>query len=153
MRLIALLVWLSLTGTVALAECSDTRIALRGPWGQAGFAVEIADTNASRARGLMFRETLPRFSGMLFVYDRPHRARFWMKNTLIPLDMIFLDQHGVVVSVHPMAEPHSLEPIDGGSGVLVVLEINGGLAETLGIAIGSEASHPAFGEDAQWVCE
>lgn len=151
-------IWLAFLIAVGAAspalseECRTGRLDLRGDWGTARFSVEIADTNATRAQGLMFRETLPRSSGMLFVYPRPQVAQFWMKNTLIPLDMIFAGADGVVRHVHSNAVPGDLTPIDGGSGVLAVLEINGGLAAALGISPGSQMRHPAFGETAAWPC-
>lgn len=126
------------------AACAPDVVELKGPRGTARFAVELADTDAERARGLMFREKLASSAGMLFVYDRPGRAAFWMKNTLIPLDMIFADPTGTVLRVHENAVPHDETPIDGGEGVLAVLEINGGLARRLGIGPGTVMRHPAF---------
>jgi uncharacterized membrane protein (UPF0127 family) len=91
---------------------------------------------------------------MLFVYPAPQRASFWMKNTLIPLDMIFADATGRVTRVHSNAVPGDETPIDGGEGVSFVLEINGGLARRLGIAPGAELRHPAVDPDtAAWPCE
>jgi uncharacterized membrane protein (UPF0127 family) len=149
----ALLALLLLPG-MAEAACRPDAVELRGPWGQARFAVEVADDAAERARGLMFRESLPRSSGMLFVYEGPQRATFWMKNTLIPLDMVFLDPAGRVLGVHAMARPGDETIIDGGPGVRAVLEINGGLAARLGIAAGSELRHPAFAEGPPaWPCD
>ena len=134
------------------AACDPGQVELRGDWGQARFAIEIADDDGERMRGLMFRESLPKSAGMLFVYDGPHRAQFWMKNTLIPLDMIFVDPRGVVTAVHDRAVPGDLTPIDGGEGVLAVLEVNGGLAGAMGIGPGTELHHPAFGDGAAWPC-
>lgn len=135
------------------AECRRDVAHLSGGWGELTFQVEIADTPRSRARGLMFRESLPRGAGMLFVYDRPQRAQFWMKNTLIPLDMLFLDRAGRVTRIHEQAVPGDLSLIDGGEGVFAVLEINGGLARRYGIDAGSVMQHPAFaGGPAAWPC-
>lgn len=133
--------------------CREDTVYLRGDFGTARFSVEVADTGKERARGLMFRESLPRSAGMLFVYGRPTVASFWMKNTLIPLDMIFVDERGVVRKVHARAVPGDLTPILGGDGIKAVLEINGGLAEAMGITAGSEMRHPAFGWGAAWPCE
>ncbi|MDR5654905.1 DUF192 domain-containing protein [Ruixingdingia sedimenti] len=134
--------------------CDPGAVDLRGPFGQARFSVELADTPVERAQGLMFRDSLPRGAGMLFVHDAPGRVAFWMKNTLIPLDMIFLDAQGRVTRVHPQAVPGDLTPIDGGGAVFAVLEINGGLAARMGIAPGAEMRHPAFAaHDPAWPCE
>ncbi|NBC95402.1 MAG: DUF192 domain-containing protein [Deinococcus-Thermus bacterium] len=135
-----------------IAQCAADRVDLRGDWGRASFTVEIADDPAERADGLMFREDLARSAGMLFVYERAGSPSFWMRNTLIPLDMIFIRPDGTVQHVHDEAQPRDETSISGGDGVLAVLEINGGLAERLGIAPGTEVRHPAFGADAAWPC-
>ena len=140
-------------GHAASAACSRDAVDLRGEWGQARFTVELADSNALRAQGLMFRESMAQRAGMLFVYDRPQRAVFWMKNTLIPLDMIFVDRQGAVTAVHHDAIPGDLTPIDGGHKVFAVLEINGGLARKYGIGPGSQMRHEIFVEGpAIWPC-
>jgi uncharacterized membrane protein (UPF0127 family) len=152
---IGLFLGLALSPAQALAEaaCAVDRVDLRWPDGAESFAVEVADEPAERSRGLMFRESLDPAAGMLFVYDAPRRASFWMKNTLIPLDMIFADATGRVTRVHSNAIPGDTTPIDGGDGVVFVLEINGGLAERLGIVPGAEVRHPAIGPAAVWPCE
>ncbi|MBP7003482.1 MAG: DUF192 domain-containing protein [Amaricoccus sp.] len=117
------------------------------------FQVEVADDDAERARGLMFRESLPRFGGMLFVYDTAQPVAFWMKNTLIPLDMLFFDASGRLVSVHENAVPGDLTAIPGHGDVQFVLELNGGAAARLGIAAGAEMRHPAIpAAGAAWSC-
>ncbi|MFW8593176.1 DUF192 domain-containing protein [Cribrihabitans neustonicus] len=153
MSLTALAGAIFLTADAAAAECRPDRVDLRGDWGQAAFTVELADSEEERARGLMFRETLPEGAGMLFVYDAPQPAAFWMKNTLIPLDIIFLDANGTVTLVHENAVPGDLTPISGGGEVFAVLEINGGLARRHGIAKGSQLRHPVFSQEtAVWPC-
>ncbi|TMV14453.1 DUF192 domain-containing protein [Arenibacterium halophilum] len=145
---------LALCGGGLHAEtCRDDRVQLRGDWGSAGFSVEVVDTVEDRARGLMFREEMPRGAGMLFVYDTPGPVSFWMKNTLIPLDMVFVDDAGTVQRVHSNAIPGDLTPIDGGDDILVVLEINGGLAQRYGIGPGSQLRHPVFSDNGPvWPC-
>jgi uncharacterized protein len=144
---------LLLAASPALAECRADTLDLRTSGGQARFTVEVADSPEERSRGLMYRESLPKSSGMLFVYPRPQRASFWMKNTLIPLDMVFADKTGRVTRVHAMAIPHDESPIDGGDGVVAVLEINGGLAARMGIAPGTMLRHPALDQSlAAWPC-
>ena len=135
------------------AACQLDIVDLRSDTGKARFKVQIADDDAERAQGLMHVEKMPRFSGMLFVYDEPLHAYFWMKNTLIPLDMLFIDETGVVTHVHENAVPHSLESIDGGENVLAVLEVNGGLSRLLGLGVGTQIRHPAFNQTtAIWPC-
>lgn len=135
------------------AACRTDTVTLRGDWGQARFSVELADTPQTRSQGLMHRESMPKSAGMLFIYDAPQRATFWMRNTLISLDMIFTDDTGVVQHVHHRAIPGDETTIDGGDGILTVLEINGGLARAMGITPGSEMRHPAFeAAAAAWPC-
>jgi uncharacterized membrane protein (UPF0127 family) len=139
-------------GAGAAMACAPDAVDLRGPWGQAHFAVEVADDPDERAQGLMHRDHLGASRGMLFLYERPHRVRFWMRNTLIPLDMIFLDARGRVTRIHGNAQPLDETTIDGGPGVVAVLEINGGLAQQMGLTVGSEMRHPFFGAQAAWPC-
>lgn len=138
----------------AAAECSEGRLELRGDWGTARFRVEIADTVEDRAQGLMHREHMASAAGMLFIYDHPQRVSFWMENTLIPLDMIFMDETGTVQHIHENAVPLDRTPIPGGNDIQYVLEINGGMTETLGITEGSEMRHPRVDQTlAAWPCE
>jgi len=139
----------------AYAACRDDRVELRGPWGNAAFTVEVADTAETRATGLMHRPSMPRYSGMLFVFEPPPgTAVFWMENTLIPLDMLFLDETGRVTRLHHDAVPLDRTAIHGGDAVMYVLEINGGMARRLGITEGTELRHPAIpAELAVWPCD
>ncbi len=100
------------------------------------FEVEIADEPSERARGLMFREFLPAGDGMLFIYPREQISSFWMKNTLISLDMLFITNNGEIVQISPRATPGSLDSVRSDRPVRAVLEINGGLADALSIAVG-----------------
>lgn len=151
--LVACLLLGSPTPGLAEPDCREERLYLRWEHGSEVFAVEVADDAAERGKGLMFRETLDLGAGMLFVYDTPQNPKFWMKNTLVPLDMIFADGTGTVTRVHSNAIPGDLTPIDGGPGVAFVLEINAGLAEKLGIAPGAEIRHPRVPQDtAAWPC-
>jgi hypothetical protein len=151
---IALAVAFAVVGP-AYAEdaCRSDQVQLRGDWGQARFTVELADDAAERAQGLMHRTSMPQAAGMLFVYPETRTVGFWMKNTLIPLDMIFLDATGTVARVHSNAIPGDLTPIMGGGDIKAVLEINGGLAQRLGVVPGTQLRHPAFvAERAAWQC-
>jgi uncharacterized membrane protein (UPF0127 family) len=109
------------------------------------FDVELALNDAERSRGLMFREKLGPYDGMLFDFHREAPVSFWMKNTLIPLDMIFIAADGTIRSIHANAVPHSTETIPSQFPVRGVLEINGGSAKLLGIKPGDKVRHPIFG--------
>lgn len=144
----------SFWSAAAIAECRDDVVDLRGDWGSARFTVEVADDIEEQARGLMFRESMPTFEGMIFVYPRAQRVSFWMRNTLIPLDMIFIGSDGVVRNVHENAVPLDETPIFGGGDIQYVLEINGGLSSRLGIDVGTEVRHPSMDPAiAVWSCD
>ncbi|MGP6088346.1 DUF192 domain-containing protein [Antarctobacter jejuensis] len=134
-----------------IGACRDDTIFVRGLFGKARFSVDVAKTADERAQGLMNVKNMPTSKGMLFVYPVPQPVAFWMKNTLIPLDMIFADSRGVVVKVHDSAVPGDETSIPGGDDVQYVLEINGGLARMLGIREGSELRHPEI-RRAAWPC-
>ena len=108
---------------------------------QAKFCVELAVNNEERQRGLMFRNGIELGSGMLFVYDQPQSVSFWMKNTSIPLDIIFADEAGVITKIFQNARPLSTTRIFGGNEVQYVLEINAGLTKSLGIKTGGFLKH------------
>lgn len=150
-RSLCLAAILNLCVTAALAVCQPDVIDIRQNGSEVRFQVEVVDTPESRAQGLMFRKEMAQFSGMLFVYDQPQRVAFWMKNTLIPLDMVFAGADGVVRRVHANAIPGDLTSIPGGDDIQFVLEINGGLAATLGLSAGAELRHPAIANGA-WPC-
>ncbi len=108
------------------------------------FDVEIADSDPARERGLMYRKSLPSDHGMLFDFDMARPVAFWMKNTLIPLDMLFIGADGRVVSIAHDAAPLSETPIDSGGSVRGVLEIAGGRAAQIGAAPGDRVKHRIF---------
>lgn len=112
--------------------------------GRARFQVEIAATPAEQAKGLMFRKSLAPDRGMLFTYKRPQPAAFWMKNTLIPLDIIFIQPDGRILSIVRNARPHDETPLPSGGMILGVLEIAGGRAAQLGILPGDRVLHRIF---------
>ena len=137
----------------AWAECRDDSVWIKGDFGEARFSVEIADDPAEREIGLMNRPSMPISAGMLFVYDKPSTLAFWMRNTLIELDMLFVDETGVIRNIHARAIPLDETTIFGGEDLTHVLEINGGLAERMGIEVGDQLRHPSFSrESAIWPC-
>ena len=109
------------------------------------YRVEVAATPDARAQGLMFRRSLAPGSGMLFDFGRDEIARMWMKNTFIPLDMVFADRRGVVRGIARNARPRSLDTISSRVPVRAVLEISGGEAERIGLVPGDRMRHPVFG--------
>ena len=118
----------------------QARLDIRGDSRLHSFTVEIAESDATRARGLMFRESMAVDAGMLFIYPRTQITSFWMKNTLIPLDMLFIRDDGEIVQIAADAVPGSLKSIRSTQPVRAVLEINGGLAAALGIEIGDRVT-------------
>ena len=104
-----------------------------------------ADTPASRAQGLMFVDRLGPGQAMVFVYGQPQQVAMWMKNTLIPLDMLFVDTDGCVAHVHEQAQPGSLETIGADVPVVLVIELAGGSVKRLGLATGDRVLRPAAG--------
>ncbi|RMD64741.1 MAG: DUF192 domain-containing protein [Alphaproteobacteria bacterium] len=113
------------------------------------FTVEVAVTPEQKAQGLMFRRTLAPDAGMLFLYRIEWPVAMWMKNTYIPLDMLFIGRDGRIRDIAERTVPGSLQAIAPDAPVLAVLELNGGTVERLGIKVGDRVIHPAFqGEQA-----
>jgi uncharacterized membrane protein (UPF0127 family) len=140
---------------LALAACSKAAetspiglametITIDTDHGAQTFQVEIADTDATREKGLMFRKTMEPDHGMLFVFPITEGVAFWMKNTILPLDMLFIRDDGTISSVAPNATPFSTEEISSAEMVRGVLELNGGRAAALGIVPGDVVHARAF---------
>jgi len=105
------------------------------------FEVEVVTTPETRAQGLMFRKAMAANAGMLFIYPDEQAVSFWMKNTLIPLDMLFLKADGSIAHIAHNAVPMDETPIDSGAVVKAVLEVNGGTAAALGIKEGDRVEY------------
>jgi uncharacterized protein len=108
------------------------------------YQVEIAADDATRERGLMNRRYMPPDRGMLFEFDRDAPVSFWMKNTYIPLDMIFISRAGVVTNIVADAEPLSERVIPSGPPCAAVIELNGGATAAIGLKVGDKVRHPFF---------
>ena len=106
------------------------------------FTVEVARTDAQQTQGLMNRQSLAPDRGMIFPYDPPVPASFWMKNTLIPLDIIFIRSDGTIARIEANTVPLSLDPVVAGELVGAVLELAGGRAAELGITAGARVEWP-----------
>ena len=122
-----------------VAGCRDHGpvAAIRGPGGAVEVSLEVAATPAERERGLMYRSSLAEGRGMLFVFDEDGNHTFWMRNTLIPLDMLFIARDGTVVGIHANATPLSTANIAVGKPSRYVLEVPGGWAARHGISAGA----------------
>ena len=135
---------------VAQAEARDAAptepltIATQG--GARRFSVEVMRDDASRSRGLMFRRHMAPDRGMLFDFERSEPVTMWMKNTYLPLDMVFIRDDGTVTRVAADTEPLSTAIIPSNGAVLAVLELNAGTAARLGIKAGDKVQHPMFGK-------
>jgi len=144
------LVW---TGEAALADPAaaeskathEERLELVTASGVHALDVEIAATPEKQALGLMYRTSLPDTKGMLFPHKEPREMSMWMRNTYIPLDMVFINADGTVHRIEARTEPFSERIISSGGPVAAVLEIAGGAAERIGLKPGDKVRHPVFG--------
>jgi uncharacterized protein len=130
-------------GRVAAADLQSLEIASKS--GVHVFAVELASTPEEHAKGLMYRRQLPEGQGMLFDFHREQPTSFWMKNTYIPLDMIFIRGDGRILRIAENTVPLSETLVPSGGPVRAVLEVNAGTAKKLGIAPGDRVGHAIFG--------
>ncbi len=145
-RFILLLITaLGVLAAYAHAELPVDRVAVISGDTEHEFTVEIAATPEAIQQGLMFREELAPDAGMLFDFGVTRPSSMWMKNTLVPLDMLFALPDGTVIAIAHNAVPGSLRSIDPGVPVRGVLEIPGGRARELGINPGDVMVHPIFG--------
>lgn len=108
------------------------------------FMIEMARTDGDRARGLMFRASIPQDSGMLFDFERDQMISMWMKNTYVSLDMVFIFADGRIHRIESRTEPQSERVISSGVPVRAVLELNGNMASRLGLRPGDRVLHPMF---------
>ena len=142
--LVALLMPLLAAAQAQLQSFQKSEVTIASASGKHRFQVELAVTPEQMAQGLMFRRQLAADAGMLFDYGRNQPASFWMKNTLIPLDMLFIKSDGTIAAIHERAVPQSLEPIASPVPVRAVLELNGGTAARLGIKPGDRVLASIF---------
>jgi len=134
--------------SLPLAACSDeSKLTIHSANGDHTFTIEVVDTPESRAKGLMYRQELAPDAGMLFDFFDDQPVSFWMRNTFIPLDMVFITGEGVVKNVHVNARPHDPTGIPSDGPVQFVLEIPGGRSVELGIEAGDTVTHPRIKAD------
>ena len=132
-----------------LAQFATAPLTIVTGGGPHKFTVELATTPAQMEQGLMFRRSLAPDAGMLFDYAAPSMAMMWMKNTLIPLDMLFVDTQGRIINIHERAVPGTLATISTAAPARAVIELNGGTAARLGIRPGDRVMFPIFGSAAK----
>lgn len=151
MKFLSLFLALTLLSVPAFAEESDLQskkatedIVIQTQTQSLPFKVELALTKQEQNKGLQMRNSLEDNAGMLFMFKTPGTPKFWMKDTFISLDMIYIDQTGTIVGIHPKAIPLDKTPIDAPAECSAVLEIAGGAAQKLGISTGDTVIHRFF---------
>jgi uncharacterized protein len=127
----------------AMAAGNGTLV-LKTDSGPHSFTIELATTQAERALGLMYRRALPADAGMLFLYEKPQPLTMWMRNTFIPLDMVFIGADGKVHRIESRTEPFSTQIISSEGNVQSVLELNAGTAASIGLKAGDEVVYPGL---------
>lgn len=127
---------------------STSTLVLKTDSGEHNYSVEVATSDGEREQGLMFRRALPETSGMLFLFDPPQQTAMWMRNTIIPLDMIFISAGGRVHRIEADTEPFSTDKIRSGGAVAAVLELNAGQAAKIGLKRGDRVTYPGLGDSA-----
>jgi uncharacterized membrane protein (UPF0127 family) len=132
------------TAPVPSIAAGTGTLVLKTMTGDHSFNIEVMVSDQERSLGLMYRRSLPENSGMLFIYDPPQQATMWMKNTLIPLDMVFISADARVHRIEENAEPFSETLIPSDGDVVAVLELNGGEADKIGLRPGDKVIYPGL---------
>lgn len=141
--LVCVFCWIGFTTSV-VAKMRKEPLTISTSSGQYEFEIEVAESEADKAMGLMFRQTLGRRAGMLFAYERPFEITMWMKNTYISLDMIFIRQDGLVHRIAKGTEPFSEAVVASQGDVSAVLEVAAGVADEIGLKAGDKVEHRLF---------
>jgi|SRR5579872_6318986 len=131
----------------ALEKFDTSELTIMTADGPHKFTIELALTDAQMEQGLMFRPSMPADHGMLFDFKAPTKVMMWMKNTIIPLDMLFLDERGRVIDIHEQAVPYSTDVIAAKTPARYVIELNGGTVARLGIKPGDQVTSPYFAKN------
>ena len=140
----ALIVWLGIALAPAIAQEGLEPLDIVTASGPHHYIVEVMRTDAAREKGLMFRKFMPQDRGMLFDFQAERQVMMWMKNTYLPLDMVFIDHAGKVVGVAQNAEPLSETVIPSDAPAYAVLELNAGAAAKIGLKPGDRINHTLF---------
>jgi uncharacterized membrane protein (UPF0127 family) len=140
--IIALL--LAAVPALALETFGTSELTVQTAAGLQKFSIELALSDAQMEQGLMFRRSMAPDAGMLFDFKHPTNVTMWMKNTVIPLDMLFLDASGKIIDTHERAVPYSTDIIASAVPSRYVIELNGGTVARLGIKLGDQVTSPYF---------
>jgi uncharacterized protein len=141
---LAFVVFLAVSAGFPVRGGAADSLTIETSTGAHAFQIEVADNDATREHGLMDRRYMAPDHGMLFEFEHNAPVSFWMKNTYIPLDMIFISPSGVVTHIATNAEPLSERVIPSGGPSIGVLELNGGMAASIGLKVGDKVRHPFF---------
>ncbi len=144
LSLVAFIIFALFAAAVPAREAGQQTLEIATRSGVHVFAVEVVDNDADRAKGLMYRKELPEGRGMLFDFHREQEVSFWMQNTYIPLDMVFIRGDGRILRIAENTEPLSTRLIPSGGPVRAVLEVVAGTTQKLGIAPGDRVASPIF---------
>jgi uncharacterized membrane protein (UPF0127 family) len=144
LSLVAFIIFALFAAAVPAREAGQQTLEIATKSGVHVFAVEVVDNDADRAKGLMYRRELPEGRGMLFDFHREQEVSFWMQNTYIPLDMVFIRGDGRILGIAENTEPLSTRLIPSGGPVRAVLEVIAGTTQKLGIAPGDRVASPIF---------
>src|SRR5258708_29154979 len=147
---LALAVLFAALPAYALETFKTAEVTIVSASGRHKFTMELVLSGPQMEQGLMFRHNLAPDTGMLLDFGAPTNVTMWMKNTLIPLDMLFLDGNGRIIDIHERAVPHSLETIAANGPSRYVIELNGGTAEKLGIKPGDRVTSPYIANSTCW---
>jgi uncharacterized membrane protein (UPF0127 family) len=128
----------------ALENFATSELIVQTAAGPQKFTIELALSDAQMEQGLMFRRSMPANAGMLFDFKHPTSVTMWMKNTVIPLDMLFLDNSTRIIDTHERAVPYSTDIIASRVPARYVIELNGGTIARLGIKPGDQVTSPYF---------
>ena len=140
--LLALLVFT--TAIVAEARFKSGSVTIATKFGELHYRVEVADTARLKSIGLMYRSSMPEEQGMLLLNEKPQRMNIWMKNTFIPLDIIYIDRDGYIVRIVENARTESTSVMPSGGKVMAVLELNAGQVQQQEIAIGDRVTYKVY---------
>ena len=145
LTVLTVIAWTAVAGAQATAAFERTTLSIETAQGSHEFDIELALAPAQQSQGLMFRRQLAADAGMLFYHRRDKVATMWMRNTFVPLDMLFVAADGRIVHIVERTVPQSLTTITAGKPVRAVLEVNAGTVRRLAIQSGDRLIHPLFG--------